>query len=154
MVGVLLFSYFRSVNKPVGQTSSSKTEIGQEESESTYTVQAGDSLWSIAEAKYGSGYKWTEIYEANKGIIANANVIEIGTKIKLLEPDKANTTNRTDGTYTVAAGDNLWKIAQEKCGDGFAWTKISSDNQLANPQVIHAGNVLRIVCTPTPALPL
>lgn len=30
-----------------------------------YTVKSGDTLWQIAEARYGSGYAWTEINKAN-----------------------------------------------------------------------------------------
>lgn len=32
---------------------------------STYTVVRGDTLWEIAEAKYGSGFEWTKIKDAN-----------------------------------------------------------------------------------------
>lgn len=35
----------------------------------TYTVQAGDTLWEIAEAVYGSGFEWTRILEANSADI-------------------------------------------------------------------------------------
>lgn len=44
----------------------------------TYTVKAGDCLWSIAKALYGSGTKWGVLYEANKGAIANPGMIYIG----------------------------------------------------------------------------
>ncbi|MCI8692637.1 MAG: LysM peptidoglycan-binding domain-containing protein [Lachnospiraceae bacterium] len=36
---------------------------------SVYTVVSGDTLWSIAARKLGSGSKWTTIYEANAGTI-------------------------------------------------------------------------------------
>ena len=32
----------------------------------SYTVQSGDTLWEIAEARYGSGFDWGKILEANK----------------------------------------------------------------------------------------
>lgn len=32
----------------------------------SYTVQSGDTLWEIAEARYGSGFAWGRILEANK----------------------------------------------------------------------------------------
>lgn len=38
-------------------------------SEGSYTVQAGDTLWEIAEARYGSGFEWGKILEANKDSI-------------------------------------------------------------------------------------
>lgn len=40
-------------------------EAMKETKDNTYTVQPGESLWSIAEAKYNDGYKWTEIASAN-----------------------------------------------------------------------------------------
>jgi DNA-binding SARP family transcriptional activator len=36
------------------------------ETQATYLVRAGDSLWSIAEAKMGDPYRWTEIWELNR----------------------------------------------------------------------------------------
>ena len=33
---------------------------------SEYTVRRGDTLWEIAEARYGSGFEWGKILEANK----------------------------------------------------------------------------------------
>ena len=35
----------------------------------SYTVVRGDTLWEIAEAKYGSGFEWIKILEANKNSI-------------------------------------------------------------------------------------
>lgn len=34
-----------------------------------YTVVRGDTLWEIAEARYGSGFEWKKILEANEGEI-------------------------------------------------------------------------------------
>lgn len=48
----------------------------------TYTVVRGDCLWSIARKFYGSGAKYTVIYNANKGVIdgngGNPNLIYPG----------------------------------------------------------------------------
>lgn len=44
----------------------------------TYTVKAGDTLWTIAKDQMGSGYKWTSIYEANKTVIKSSNLIYVG----------------------------------------------------------------------------
>ena len=44
----------------------------------TYTVAAGDCLWSIAQKAYGTGTKWGVIYEANKATVKDPGMIYIG----------------------------------------------------------------------------
>ena len=44
----------------------------------TYTVVAGDCLWSIAQKADGTGTKWGVIYEANKAIVKDPGMIYIG----------------------------------------------------------------------------
>ena len=44
----------------------------------TYTVKAGDTLWSIAKRFYGSGFKWGDIYDANYDVIKNPRMIYVG----------------------------------------------------------------------------
>ena len=51
--------------------------------ETNYEVKAGDSLWSIATDNYGDGFAWTKIYEKNKSMINNPNVIEKGMVLVL-----------------------------------------------------------------------
>jgi nucleoid-associated protein YgaU len=49
-----------------------------------YVVECGDSLWFIALKYYGDGYRWTEIYTANKTTIGNnPNLIFPETKLDL-----------------------------------------------------------------------
>ena len=48
-----------------------------------YTVESGDTLWDIAAEQLGSGYKWTEIYEANKDTIKNPDLIYVGQVIEI-----------------------------------------------------------------------
>lgn len=50
----------------------------------------------------------------------------------------------TGATYTVASGDTLWDIAVRAYGDGFRWVDIASANDLANPNLIHPGNVFTL----------
>ena len=44
----------------------------------SYTVKAGDSLWSIAQKHLGTGTKWEDIYKANQDLLQNPNQIQIG----------------------------------------------------------------------------
>jgi nucleoid-associated protein YgaU len=57
-------------------------------SDDSYTVQSGDTLWEIAEARYGSGFEWGKILEANKdkiGFLPNGSqaLIEVGQTLVL-----------------------------------------------------------------------
>lgn len=49
-------------------------------------------------------------------------------------------------TYTVQAGDSLWKIAKQFYGKGSAWPRIHEANKelISNPDVIQPGWTLRI----------
>lgn len=47
----------------------------------TYTIVSGDTLWGIAKRYYGNGALYTKIYEANKSIIKNPNLIYPGQKV-------------------------------------------------------------------------
>ena len=48
-----------------------------------HVVKSGDTLWAIAKKYYGSGAKYTKIYNANKGKIKNPNLIYPGQKFKI-----------------------------------------------------------------------
>ena len=60
-----------------------RISIVTEAQQQTYTVVKGDCLWTIAARELGSGYRWTEIYEANKSIIRNPNMIFVGQELIL-----------------------------------------------------------------------
>ncbi len=52
----------------------------------------------------------------------------------------------TDGSYTVASGDSLSKIAKREYGDMNQWRRIYEANkdQISDPDLIHPGQKLRI----------
>jgi len=58
--------------------------------------------------------------------------------------EKETNTEITDSQYTVVRGDTLWDIAVAAYGDGYRWTDIAEANNLVNPDLIHAGNVLTL----------
>lgn len=166
VVGVMVFNFFKKINRDNISNNSKKTEITEEKKaieenkkeskETTYTVLENDSLWSISEKFYQDGFRWKEIAKTNN--ISNPDEIEKGTVLKipnaLIKKGDINGNGVsisgpnaiTTSTYTVVSGDDLWDIAVRACGDGYKWVKIAEDNKLANPDIIHSGNVLKIQC--------
>lgn len=145
LVAGLLYNYFKSVNKK-GETSSTSTTVTTEEKTAVagneYSVVAGDSLWTIAEKAYRSGYNWVDIYAANKTVLdAHPNLLFVGTKLMLPKLEVKQPVS-----YTVAPGDNLWNISVKTCGNGYTWVKTANENKLANPDLLYAGQVLKISC--------
>ena len=141
----LLYNYFKSVNRK-GETTSASTEVKTEEGVAVagneYTVVAGDSLWTIAEAAYGSGYNWVDIFAANKAELdAHPDLLYVGTKLTLPKVEVKQLVS-----YTVVLGDNLWNIAVKTCNDGYAWVKTANENKLANPDLLYVGQTLKIFC--------
>ena len=56
------------VQTPIGVATAGGTKSGS----GTYKVVSGDNLWNIAKKYYGSGAKYTIIYNANKSVIESA----------------------------------------------------------------------------------
>ncbi len=118
---------------------------------STYTVKAGDSLWSISEKAYKSGYNWVDIAKANN--LTNPGNIFAGNKLTIpnVKPREITVTQAptkiatiAGNTYTIQKGDDLWNISVRAYGDGYSWIKIAKANNLTNPDLIFSGNVLKI----------
>lgn len=81
-----------------------------------YTVKQGDSLKSIAKAKYGDSNLWKRISGANHDLSPSA--LKVGKKILIpaLEPaaaPKPEPAPAAKRTYKVQASDSLWKIASK-----------------------------------------
>ncbi len=139
------------VKKTTGTTTQKENVVNDRK---IYVVKEGDDLWHIAEANYGSGYNAYDIAAANK--LTNASLIEPGWKLVLpsltpkdpttgeVVPAQTEKVTITGARYTVQSGDYLWKIALDAYGDGYAWMKIAQANKLADPNIIHEGNILVI----------
>lgn len=98
---------------------------------STYTVQSGDTLSSIA-AKFGTNYQAL----ASLNGISNPNLIYVGQVLRV-----NGSANAGSVYYTVRAGDNLSAIASRY---GTSYQSIAALNGLANPNLIFAGQTLKI----------
>ncbi|KKU28543.1 MAG: Peptidoglycan-binding LysM [Candidatus Amesbacteria bacterium GW2011_GWA2_47_11b] len=138
----LLYNYFKSVNKKGETTSTSTVKVEEPVAGNDYTVVAGDSLWTVSEKAYGSGYNWVDVYAANKDVLdAHPDLLFVGTKLVLPKVEVKQPVS-----YTVTPGDNLWNISVKSCGNGYTWVKTARENKLANPNLLYVGQVLKIVC--------
>lgn len=102
----------------------------------TYTVQSGDSLWSITERFCGNGSRCNELAKAN-GLTLDS-VIHAGQVLALPwghEPPK---------THKVKKGESWWSIAQSELGNGARYQELAKLNGLDASQTIHAGQVLKL----------
>ena len=98
----------------------------------SYTVQRGDTLSAIAR-RYGT----TVAAIAAENNIANPNLIFPGQVLRIsVERDEEGNT-----TYTVQRGDTLSAIARRF---GTTVSAIVAENNIANPNLIFPGQVLRI----------
>ncbi len=107
-------------------------------SDTVYTVVAGDTLSGIA-SRYGTTYQKLAAYNN----ISNPNLIHVGQQIKIPGKDN-NVATSTKRTYTVKSGDTLSGIASKY---GTTWQKIYNDNKSvigSNPNLIKPGQVLTI----------
>jgi putative chitinase len=164
VIGFIIFSFARNKGEPQ-KISSVRNEAAKQEKidkqtrlglPKTYTVAPGDDLWSISEKLYKSGYNWVDIAKANK--LGNPDVLHAG--IKLTVPDvkpkivtiaakppmlQEQEAKAIKGeSYTIVSGDNLWEISVRAYGDGFRYVEIAKANNLSNPDLIFAGNKLKI----------
>ena len=55
----------------------------EEEKVTYYEIQKGDTLWAIAAKHLGNGSKYTEIFEANREVIKDPDLIYPGQKIRI-----------------------------------------------------------------------
>lgn len=133
------------VLKVSGSSSNASNSTVSSSSGSVYTVQAGDSLSSIAN-KYGTTYKKImQLNGLNSYLILPGQKLKVsGTVSSSQSTSSANkTTSSSSGgtsTYTVQYGDSLSQIANKY---GTTYQKIMSLNGLSN-FFIYPGQVLKV----------
>lgn len=67
---------------PVAQPVQSSTPQKTEE-ETIYVVQKGDTLSALAQRFYGKASQYMKIFEANRDILSNPDLIKIGQKLRI-----------------------------------------------------------------------
>ena len=158
LLGILIARYFSNRMNPQMSPEAAKTEnMTPIPLPATYTVKAGDSLWTISEAHYKTGYNWVDIRDANS--LTNPDRIEVGQQLSVPDvkprlPEGQISASETTMVkpkveqYTVQSGDSLWNIAVAQYNDGYRWVDIAKANKLANPDLIFAGNVFMLPTLP------
>ncbi|RBR34557.1 LysM peptidoglycan-binding domain-containing protein [Enterococcus cecorum] len=128
---------------------------------STYTVSVGDTLWAISR-KFGVTItqlkSWNNL-SSDMIYVGQKLSIQTGTGNTAVTPTPStpgvsnNPTTSNAQTYTVVAGDSVWKIAHQF---GISMDTLRSLNNIQN-NFIYPGQVLKIriissnnVITPTP----
>ncbi|WP_256791983.1 LysM peptidoglycan-binding domain-containing protein [Terrabacter sp. Ter38] len=112
----------------------------------THTVKRGESLWSIAEQRLGSGTRFGEIAARNADVLGDKpGFLTPGTVLVL--PKEAATADAAH-TVTVERGDTLSQIAQQQLGAASRYPEIfeaSKDTRqadgarLTDPDLIQPG---------------
>lgn len=129
--------------------------------EENYTVQPGDTLWSISQRFYGTGEEFPRLVEANDGrhmpdgqVFTRAGIIQPDWVLRVPLPSQA--VQREDGStyYVVEPGDTLRGIAARFLGDENRWPAIFALNRgkarladgrtFSNPDLIWPGLRLQL----------
>ncbi len=133
---------------PLGPTNVTGTETPAATENHVYMVQLGDTLSSVA--LYHGVTIWT-LVQAND--LANPHIIYAGQQLIIpaaaivmpIQETPAPTpppSDEVEATYTVRAGDTLYRIAQQH---GTTANALAYLNGITNPSTIHVGQVIQLV---------
>ncbi len=147
VVGMIAFNYFKAKTQPAAQTSKETEQTSPVALPAKHTVKTGETLWSISEIYFKSGYNWVDLQKANN--LTNPDRIEVGQQltvpdVKPITVGAVSSVMTEKRQYTVAQGDSLWKIAVAQYQNGYRWGEIARANNIANPDLIFAGTVLTL----------
>lgn len=98
VLGIIVFLGVRTLSENKGDINDGAVTINEEEDVNEYTVASGDTLWSISEKVYGTGFNWKAIADANN--ITDGNDVKEGTKL-------------TIPVLTPTAGESMVSITAE-----------------------------------------
>jgi len=128
----------------------------------THVVERGESLWGIAERRYGEGRLHEALAKFNDGVVGAGGIVRVGSKLKIPPKDvllgkqslargnrEAGTreesgADEAERTYTVQKGDTLGEIAQRELGSAKRWREIVRLNEVEDPDRVPVGTVLKL----------
>jgi nucleoid-associated protein YgaU/peptidoglycan hydrolase-like protein with peptidoglycan-binding domain len=103
----------------------------EQSNRTTYEVQAGDTLWAIAQQHLGAGQRWTELQKEDGSAFTEAEATQLQVGQQLYIPNSSSTAPQETRTYTLVSGNTLWEVAQRELGDGSRWTELQKENGTA-----------------------
>ncbi|MBY8909779.1 LysM peptidoglycan-binding domain-containing protein [Salinicoccus roseus] len=106
-----------------------------------YTVESGDTLWSLANESGTSVSTLKEVNGLSGDLIVPGDVLEVDA-----EPSEED-AQENDGTYVIKSGDTLFEIGQKFDVD---YQKIMEWNNLST-DMIYAGKTLIVAASAAPA---
>jgi len=153
VIGITVVNYLKSkgVTLPAIPGTKQEEKTDKVTLPTDHTVAEGETLWTISEKYYQSGYNWVDVQKANT--LANADYIEVGQVLTIPDvtpvPAPTGTISAAsteakpkEKSYKVVAGDSLWTIAAAMYDNGYKWTDIATANNLVNPDLIYPDTVL------------
>ncbi len=127
-----------SSSQPSTNTSQSSNQT-QTSGNGTYTVKAGDSLWAIANSHKMTLNDLKRVNNLSSDLIYVGQTLKV-TKGAVTAANKPNTQSNTNKTYTVKAGDSLWRIASN---NGTTVNQLKALNNLTS-DMIYVGQNLKL----------
>ena len=106
----------------------------------TYTVKKGETLMWIAFKIYGDYSKWSDLSRENGNVVS----LREGQVLNYTEPANQFNWNPRGNPHTIARGETLGIISNDKYGTPSKWRSIYENNRpmIKNPNLIFAGFTL------------
>ncbi|GAB3862573.1 hypothetical protein GCM10028801_28300 [Nocardioides maradonensis] len=141
--------------QPTAPTTHHVAPLEREPTTERYTVKRGDSLWKIADERFGDGTRYGEIVALNEPALGGRpDFLLPGTVLKV------PVATPTEDEYVVKPGDTLSEISEHELGNADAYPAIfnasrgtaqANGDHLSDPNLILPGWRLTI---PGPAEPV
>jgi LysM repeat protein len=130
-----------SAVKAAGQVQTDAVLVVHHEATRHYTVQAGDTLSTIAQKFYGNPARWTWLFDANRPVIKNPDVILAGEVLSVpftaparsqgsqgpapAMPTTLTTSTTLSGTLSCNGLEELWEQAGGSHAEAFMAAEIA-----------------------------
>ncbi|MCR1902282.1 LysM peptidoglycan-binding domain-containing protein [Ligilactobacillus apodemi] len=127
----------------ITSNTSNSTQSQTTTSQTSYTVKAGDTLWSIANANQLTLSELKKLNNLSNDIIYVGQVLNVGkssSSTQQSQSSSSTTSAAKTSEYTVKSGDSLWKIAS---ANATTVTQLKALNNLSS-DIIYVGQKLKL----------